>query len=456
MNKDVRTLISEAFDELYKEMVSEAPTLKKAYIPDEEVNNIIQNSLKRGTPVPNDFDSTALKSRENFDKIIDVLMDEYKKTGNKNAKAAIQGSYYPAPKSKMQRSVGMQFLGNPDLEEAALSAFEQVVINNFDKIADIYQSGSRGLGAIFTNDMRNKVKNFIESGYRGAGAGGGRLDVSAGREEMGGKALSMDEPIGDDAGSTFGDKLSSTLSTDDSALEKGFERQNKAATQKNILGDVISWLDNTFEELGDEMGKRRMIAFKGLVAGDTPDEIFENNPGIFASPARITEEFNRLISSKEAQEISKMISDIYNIDFNLANIDPKKLKQTSSMKPEFGGFSKIVKISTPEMKSAQADLNAALEAVGLKSTDFNSDRKKEEVIANLRSRGMDVELERIIDADDDLSAASEIAKAKGEYDVKTPLLPTTPEEELESGEKMYEGVDMDKLMERVYKKLTGK
>lgn len=453
MKKDIKKLISEAFDELYNEVVNEAPTVKKAYIPDEEVNTIIQNSLKRGTPVPNDFDSAALKSRENFDKIIDALAYEYKTTGNPRAKSAIQASFFPSPKSKMQRTVGKNFLGNPELEDAAASAYEQVVIGNFDKILDSYVQGSRKLGAMFITDMRNKVYNYIVKGFRGVG-GGSMYDAVGGQE----KALSMDEPLGDDENAgTFADKLAGIPDSSKTAMEKGFAKEKGIEDKKNILQNVISWLDNTFEEEGNEMGKRRMIAFKGVINGESPEEIFEDNPGVFKEPRYVSVEFERLVNSPEAQEISKLISQIHGINFNLANIDPKRLKQTSAMSPEFGGFSKIVSISTPEMKEAQQALNNALAVVGLKSTDMNSEKKKNEIIQKLQASGQEAELENILNAYEDLLDVTEKSRKAGEFDAKTALLPSSPEEELASGEQMFEtfeGFNMEKLMERVYKRLS--
>jgi hypothetical protein len=450
MNKDVKKLIAEAFNELYHEMMSEAPqTLRKTKIDDNEVDSIIQNSMRRGTPVPNLFASEDIKSRENFDAIIDALADDYKTTGNERSKQAIQASFYPTPGSKMQRSVGAKFLGNPELEDAAASAYEQVLIGNFDKIMDLYKSGSRGLGAIFTNDMRNKVYNYIVKGYRGGE--GSKFDVVGGEE----KALGLDEPLGDSGEGTFGDKLASMAIGPETAMEKGFAKEKDIQKKKDILQDVVKWLDNTFDENGDENGKRRMIAFKGILDGASPEEIFEENPGVFKEPRYVSMDFERLVNSPEAKEISKMISQIYGINFDLSNVDPKKMKQTSAMNPEFGGFSKIVRQATPEMQAAQKELNDVLGVVGLKSTDFNSDKKREAVIANLTSRGMEAELENILSAEEALNNAAEKAKAAGEYDVKVPLLPSSEEEEQASGERMYEGVDFDKLMERVLRRISG-
>jgi hypothetical protein len=451
MNKDVKKLISEAFNELYEELMSEAPqTLRKTKIDDSEVDSIIQNSMRRGTPVPNLFASEDVKSRENFDKIIDALAADYKATKNPKSKEAIQGSFYPAPGSKMQRSVGAKFLGNPELEDAAASAYEQVLIGNFDKILDLYKPGTRGLGAVFTNDMRNKVFNYIVQGYRGGGEGS-KFDAVGGEE----KAYSLDEPLGDDGDGTFADKLSGLSIGPETAMEKGFAKEKSIENQRNILQNVISWLDNTFEEEDNEMGRRRMTAFKGLVAGDTPEEIAADYPEYFKEPRLVTQEFSRLVNSPEAQEISRIISQIHGINFNLANIDPKKLKQQSSMKPEFGGFSKMVRQATPEMEEAQKELNAALAVVGLKSTDFTG-KKKDAIIQQLQSSGKGAELEDILNADDKLTSATEKAKELGKYQKFEPILPSSAEEEEASGERMFEtfkGFSIDKLMERVYKRI---
>jgi hypothetical protein len=450
MNKDIKSLISEAFEELYQEMVNEAPqTMMRTKILDNEVNSIIQNSMKRGTAVPNKFTSEDVKSRTNFDTIIDALMDDYKKTGNPKSREAIQASFYPSPGSKMLRSVGSKFIGNPELEDAAASAYEQVAINNFDKIASAYKVGTRGLGALMTSDMRNKVYNYIVGGYRGTGAGGGSLDAVGGSQ----KALSLDKPFGDSGESTFGDKIASSMGiSPETALEKGFSQEEKLATQRQIIKDVTQWLDNKFDEEGNEMGKRRMAAFKGLMAGDSAEDIVSDYPEYFKEPRLVTQEFSRLVNSAEAQEISDMISHIYGINFNLANVDPKKLKQTSSMNPEFGGFSKMVRQATPEMEAAQSELSNALAVVGLKLPQFSSTKNKEQVIADLQSKGMTDELEAILNADEELERVTERAKAQGKYQQFEPVLPSSPEEEEKSGE-MFEGFSMDKLMERVYKRI---
>lgn len=450
MKKDIKNLISEAFEELYQEMVSEvSQTMKKTKILDNEVNSIIQNSIKKGTAVPNLFASEDIKSRENFDTIIDALMDDYKKTGNPKSREAIQGSFYPSTGSKMFRSVGSKFLGNSELEDAAASAYEQVVVNNFDKIANAYKVGTRGLGALITNDMRNKVYNYIVGGYRGTGAGGGKLDAVGGSQ----KALSLDAPVGDSGDSTFGDKLASTIGINpETALERGFSQEDKLSTQRQIIKDVTQWLDNKFDESDNEMGKRRMAAFKGLMAGDSPEDIVSDYPEYFKEPRLVTQEFSRLVNGSEAQEISDMISHIYGINFNLANIDPKKLKQTSSMNPEFGGFSKMVRQATPEMEAAQSELSDALAAVGLKLPQFSSAKNKEQVISNLEAKGMTDELNAILSADSELEKVTEKAKAQGKYQQIEPVLPSSEEEEGRSGE-MFEGFNMDKLMERVFRRI---
>lgn len=450
MDQDIKKLIAETFNELYNEMMSEAPqTLRKNKIDDNEVNSIIQNSLRRGTPVP-DYESTHKQSRINHDKIIDALVDEYKATGNPMAKKAIQSTFYPTPGSRLYRSIGMKYLNNPDLEDAISRAYEQVVLNDFDLMISDYNPKISTLGARFTDGMRKRVYNYLVKGDRSGE--GKRFDAIAG----GNKPGRLDNPIGDDSGTTLGDKLASSILDDpETSMERGFAKEKSIQNKRDIIQDVVKWLENTYEEEGDEMGKRRMIAFKGILDGATPEEIFEDNPGLFKEPRYVSMDFERLINSPEAKEISRMISQIYGINFNLSNIDPKKMKQTSSMSPEFGGFSKMVRQATPEMEKAQKELIAALAVVGLKGSDFTG-KKKETVIQNLKSAGKTVELENILDADEDLTMATEKAKEQGKYQTFEPLLPSSPEEERASGERMYEGVDFEKLMERVLKRISGK
>ena len=451
MDQNIKKLISEAFNELYDEMVNEAPqTLRKNKIDDNEVDTIIQNSLRRGTPVP-DYDSEHEPSRINHDKIIDALVNDYKATGNPKAKEAIQSSFYPVPGSRLYRTIGIKYLKYPDLQDAMSRAYEQIVLNKFDTLVSDYNPKIRPFGSLITDAMRKLLHNYLVVGNR---SGEGRkYDAVAG----GNRPMRLDNPLGDDGDATLGDKLASSMLDDpETSMEKGFAKEKAIQNKRDIIQDVVKWLDNTFEEEGDETGKRRMIAFKGILDGASPEEIFEDNPGVFKEPRYVSIEFERLVNSPEAKEISRMISQIYGINFNLSNIDPKKMKQTSSMSPEFGGFSKYVRQATPEMQNAQKELNNALGAAGLKNTDFNSKKKREDVISNLRAKGMDAELEAILDAEKFLDDATKKAKAAGEYDVKVPVLPSSPEEERASGERMYEGVDFEKLMERVLKRISGK
>lgn len=451
MDQNIKKLISEAFNELYDEMMNEAPqTLRKNKIDDNEVDTIIQNSLRRGTPVP-DYDSEHEPSRINHDKIIDALVNDYKATGNPKAKEAIQSSFYPVPGSRLYRTIGIKYLKNPDLQDAMSRAYEQIVLNKFDTLVSDYNPKISTFGSRITDAMRKLLHNYLVVGNRSGE--GKKYDAVAG----GNRPMRLDNPLGDDGDATLGDKLASNMLDDpETAMEKGFAKEKAIQNKRDIIQDVVKWLDNTFEEEGDETGKRRMIAFKGILDGASPEEIFEDNPGVFKEPRYVSIEFERLVNSPEAKEISRMISQIYGINFNLSNIDPKKMKQTSSMSPEFGGFSKYVRQATPEMQNAQKELNNALGAAGLKNTDFNSKKKREDVISNLRAKGMDAELEAILDAEKFLDDATKKAKAAGEYDVKVPVLPSSPEEERASGERMYEGVDFEKLMERVLKRISGK
>jgi len=448
MNKDIRSLISEAFEELYKEMINEAPeALKVRGIRDEDVPKLVKNAIERGTPIDYDFEAQDMNSKKNFDKIINILIADYKKTKSPKTKKAIQASMYPYPGSEIKHAIGgSKFYKNQDLDDAVASAYEQVVLNNFDKILDNYKSGTN-LGAIFVQDMKNKVYNYLVKGYRGTGDGGSSLDAVGG--EL--KASRFDEPIGDEGGTTFGDKIASMTINPETAMERGYSQEKENSKKWQILKDVTQWLDNKFEADGNEMGKRRMAAFKGILAGDSPEDIANDYPEYFKEPRLVTQEFSRLVNSSEAQEISDMISHIYGVDFNLSNIDPKKLKQTSAMKPEFGGFSKMIRQATPEMEAAQKELSDALAVVGLKLPQFSSAKNKVQVISDLKSKGMKDELEAILNADDELEKVTEKAKSHGKYQQIEPVLPSSPEEEKSAG--MFEGIDIDLLMQRVLKRL---
>jgi len=452
MKKDVKSLISEAFEELFQEFLKEEGPIKlrTTTIKDEDVDNYIKNAIERGRAIPYAYDGQDKKSEANFLKIITKLVDIYRETRNPKIKTAIQTSMFPQNGSKMYNQLSFSTginKNNKDFEDAVSSAYEQVMINNFDKIVDDYSKATNP-GAIFVYDMSRKIKNYLQ-GYRGAGDGGSKFDAIGGQDNY----TSLDDPISDD-GKTIGDKVLKGITGLKSTEELGLEKEKSILKMQDILKDTIAWLDNTFDENGDEIGKRRMIAFKGILGGESTEEIFEDNPGIFKEPRYVSIEFERLVNSSEAKEISDLISKTYGINFNLSNIDPKKMKQTSAMNPEFGGFSKIEKISTPEMQNAQKELNSALGRVGLKSSDFNSERKKEEVINKLTSAGKTDELGEILDADDNLTKAAEKAKAAGEYDVKKSLLPSTPEEEKEAG--LFEGIDVNKLMDRVIARISKK
>ncbi len=468
MNKDIRNLISEAFDELYSEIVNEAPRkqpfVRKTKIEDADIEPMIQKAISKGTPVPYLFPLEDSKSQANFEKIIDAIAVDYKNTGNPNSKAALQSTFYPTSGSRFQHAAGGNFFNNPDYEDAIASAYEQIVINNFDETLNAYKPGT-SLTSMFTNLMKNRVNNYITKGYRGAD-GGSKYDAIGGQE----KSLSMDQPLGGDGDAKLGDKIGDDGGEGDgniglndksisnlgigpeSAEELGKSIEQETSRLQNILKDTIAYLDNTFEENEDENGKRGMVAFKGMIAGDSREEIFEDNPGLFKEPRYVSIYFDRLINGPEAAEVSKMMSDIHGIDFDISKIDPKKLKQQSAQSRGHGGFSKIVKIATPEMQTAQKELNDALAVVGLKGTDFNSTKTKEQVVSKLQAAGKFDELENILDAEDNLNQATEKAKSRGEYDVDTPLLPSSPEEEMQAGQ-MFEGVNIDALMERVYKRL---
>ena len=87
--------------------------------------------------------------------------------------------------------------------------------------------------------------------------------------------------------------------------------------------------------------------------------------------------------------------------------------------------------------------------------NFNSKKKREQVIADLQSKGMDAELENILNAEAELEAITQKAIDAGEYQAFKPMLPSSEEEEGEAKFEAFEGFSMNKLMERVYNRLMN-
>ncbi len=369
MNKDVRNLISEAFEELYQEMVNEA-------ISNEDVGPAIQKALQTGEAVDTDFAGEDELSRRNFDRIIEALVMEYKESGNPNAKSAIQLSYYPNPNSKMYRAVAGQFITNPKIKEAMASAYEQIVIKSFDKTVERYEPGTSGIGAMFTNLMRGRIHNFIVQGYSGNREEDDRFDT-----------LSIDNPIGD-SGETFADRLSKNAD-DSGEYQKKEERLTK---QQEILDTALNLLYNTFDDEGNKEGKREVFTIQQLIKGKSIEEVFEmvnNNPEFppYSEPRVISQRINRFLVSKEVKEVEDIISGIYNTNFKLSNVDYARDLKKSSLKKQ----------KAAEMGAAQDEKGNMYEPQYSKSSVEDwEELTGEPYFENYKNIDIDVLMERVL------------------------------------------------------------
>ena len=137
MDKDVKKIISEAFNELYHEMVSEAPEgpslkAKEKIQADDMLNRIRKYGAVEGFV---DYGPRALPQNV-FNYIVDTLVDEYKSTGSQKIKGALQGAFYPAPNSKMLQILMQKWnsYGAEKVQNAAAESFTDRFMNNFDQI----------------------------------------------------------------------------------------------------------------------------------------------------------------------------------------------------------------------------------------------------------------------------------------------------------------------------------
>lgn len=439
MDKNIKKIISEAFSELYEEFISEAPryTLKKTVISDDEIESITEKAARTGRGFSFEQTSNA-SSQENFNIIVDSLLNLYKEnpTENTKAKEAVQNAFAPTPENrKLKTMIGKGFYGNEDLDDAMVEAYTTVLLRDFDKNLGVYRMDG-GFGAQVINLMRGRVHDYL---FRKDG--GDAYGIKGG-------TVSLDLPAGE--GRTLGD----TFASQEFTAEDG-----TVSTGRDILERVMIWLENHIGSSEFPVNEKQYIAFRGIVDGDTPQQIFDENPGVFGKPKDVNIYFDRFVVSKPAQEISDLISTIYKINFNLANLDKFGLTQTSAQSPEWSSFSKVDEKFTEEMKSIQDELFKSLKSLGFEATDFNSDNKIEGIINTLRVKDMESEADVIESLFDDLDRAKEQAKAKGLYGAKTTPLPKSEKEEEMADEYggMFESIareDIENLIERVLKRLS--
>lgn len=452
MDKNIKKLISEAFDELYKEFIAEAVIKKANTILDSEIEDVIKKATTTGRGLS--YNDTANESsQKNFNIIIDYLIDDYKNTESptrENSKSAIQSAFYPIKGNKIYRLAGKKFITDPNLEDAAMDAYEQLFINKFGTDEGLIKSykGGGGFSALVINSMANLILSYITKGY---GSGSSTSDaLGGGRYGSYGSSKSIDDEYGN---GKFGDKFASQeFSSEDGTIANG----------KEILNSIMTWLENHVGSSEFPVNEKQYIAFKGIINGDSPEQIFDENPGVFGKSKDVNIYFDRFITSKPAQEISDLISTIYDIDFNLGNLNKFGLKQTSSQKPEWNSFSKVDEKFTEEMKNIQDEMFGSLKSLGYEPTSFNSDKKIKSIINDLSSKGMDSEASVIESLFDDLEKAKVSARSKGLYGTNTSYLPQSEKEEDTFSDEfhgMFEGLDYikaEKLIERVVRRVSLK
>jgi len=446
MDKNIKKLISEAFSELYEEFMNEAPVqaLRKTVISDNEIEGIIEKASRSGRGFSFEQTSNA-SSQENFNIIVDNLLNRYKENPAENIKAkeAVQNAFAPTPENrKLRTMLGKSFYGNDDLEDAMVEAYTTVLLRDFDKNLDVYRFDG-GFGAQVIKLMRGRIHDYL---YRKDG--GDAYGSKSGR-------ASLDSPAGE--GRTLGDTFAS----------EDFESDNgDVSTGREVLNNIVSWLKN---HVGSSefpgVNEKRMLATELILNGVPPSQIVKDYPDVFGngkgnnSPTTM---FMQVANSVAGQEISALVADIYKKqlgNFNLANINPNELAQTSAQSAEWSNFSKVDEKFTEEMKAIQDELFDSLKSLGFEPKDFNSDKKIQAIIDALEGREMESEASVIDSLFDDLNRAKEQAKSKGLYGAKTTPLPKSDKEEEMATDYggMFEGIsdeEADKLMERVLKRLS--
>lgn len=452
MSKNIKRLISETFNEVYNEIINEEPqVLKKNSISDNEVDDIINKAKKTGRGISYEW-TVDKKSQDNFNYIIDALIKDYKETGNPNSKSAIQNAFTPTSHpqvNKIFRTSAGNFITNNNIEDAVMSAYEQVMINNFDNTISNYKE-NKTFGGLITKALNNRINNFIVRGYgyetKPDDLFGNNFD----------SPKSFETPKG---GKTLGDKLAATT------VDTDFADIENSKDGKRIINDVIEWFQNHLDSKEYPVNEKQFIAFKGIIKGESPQQIFDDNPGVFTKPKDVNIYFDRLVNSKSGKEISELISDIYNINFDLSKINKAELSQTSSMNPEFGGFSKEDEKSNDEMIKIMDKIKNKISELGFGNLSnkinpkitSNTEEKLKPIFDYLKQNNNEE------DALDILSMVDELGRVKEKtgFGKKIAYLPKSEKEEEESDEfrGMFESLnekELDKILERVVNRILKK
>lgn len=456
MDENIKKIISEAFNELYSEMMSEAPeTLKKNTISDNEVEDIVDRAKRTGRGLSYDW-TEGEESQQNFNDIIDMLIADYQENQNEKSKRAIQNAFAPNNLNggnKIFKLAAGQLKGMDDIEDAVMYAYGQVLLDNFEGLLNSYR-GDGTFSGLVARSLNNRAKNYLFKKNKTRGITGmGDEEKSA----FGGPS-SFETPAGEKR--TLGDTVAGT------PLDTGFQGDENAPIKRQIVDTILGWLENNLENKEfPGVTPKRLLAVKLLLQGVPASQIIKEYPEIFKdgkgnnSP---TVMFYQIANSPAGKEISDIVSHEFSDyigNWKMSDVDPNRLEATSSMSPEWGGHSRPIEKFTPEMKNLRKKLEDALNSLGLTRSDFDSDKKIIKIIQSLRSGGQEAEAENIENIFDELSDAKEAARERGEFQKDTAVLPKSEKEELSSDEfgGMFEGIserDVEKLMERVLRRLS--
>lgn len=491
MKNNVKNIISEAFDEIFEEMMNEDGVYTKKGMTSDQVDGTVQKALRRGYDPKLAFDfETGSEQQNNFNVAIDMLLDAYinseDETEKLNAKKAIQTAFSPSNK-KLKNMFGTYMKNNPSFEDIFSDSWEHVFINNFDGLVKLYKGnvGSGTFGGIVYRSLENRIKTLMKRGS------GEIQDVTRGGSDQktkhGISTKSMDDSI-NDGGGTYGEKIAS------SPYEKFRDLKIKGLSSDDALEVyryMIDWVEEQVDNPEYKISPVQAIVFKEIMLGQTPLEIWHEHPevreffgfetdrnGDFILNKKgekkinykpINMMFKRLTSSKIGRDLSYMISSAYNIDFNLSNIDPVGIRQVKSQNPEFGTEperSRFNEKSSEKMLEIRSDIKDILDEFGYKVTydgkidTLNKDgefEKFKNIFKDLEKRGRNdviLELSKLIEQH---AEAREYDKASGGYGAISTELPSKADHESNEFGGLYERIsksELNRLYERVMRRIS--
>lgn len=456
MNKDVKKIISEAFNELYNEIVSEAPEAAERTLSakDKAIGDDMLSKVRKYGALESFKEGAGGLSSEAFNYVVNELVKDYKETQSKKAKDALQAAFFPAPGSKMLNILRDKSKfgkgSGKDAEEfqnAAASAFSDRLMRKFDDIIATYKPGT-SFGALAFYNLNKGIDDWFMKGSRGKGLGGSK-DVFG----VGGRTSSVDD---EEARELAGDPIGGG----------GFG--GEVENQRQMLDIINGWLKNN-------VSNKQYIAFREMTKGNTPTDVHEEYPEIFRNKTDVSNNFSQLMSGvkkdketgetyKPADKISELIAYQFDMpDFHINKIIPKSLRQTAAMDPEFSGTGTASRVSSPEVKELTKEFNDlvaslgpdVLNKLGIKNkNDYGTDASVYKMANKLTVLGMDNEAEEIKDAWQDIKYAREKSADYGKKQTFIDKVEDGGFGGMFEGIETFDGFDMNVLMERVMKRLS--